>query len=239
MNNKIAFMIFPYLAEGIDFVLTNLTKVYSKEESEIYVFIDDEYHIKDRITDTRRFDLFFKTSKKYEVNTVVAKNRFTFCTGNYPEESKLKLLELFNRFLYVCNQSDAKWIVVLEDDVLVRKKITKFPTTDFTVASGGLCTGGIIYNREKLKMAIESYSEKELLSEMKDFPFYFAGDQLIKRVLIKRGLTFSWFQDHADGIRPEHTDAAVIHNIKDHYPPYYLEYRKWLSDEIQDNPMFT
>jgi hypothetical protein len=230
-------MFLPYLPEGIDYVLNNVRNVYTAEESNVFVFLDNEYKIQDRITDTRRLDLFLSIAKKYDVNIMISDNRFTYATVNFPEEGKLKMIELINRIIFACENSKSKWLCILEDDVLVRKKITKFPNTDFTVASGQLCTGGIIYNREKILNALKSYSSQELFEQMNGFALYFAGDRLVKNLLLNRGLTCSVFEDHADGIRPENTDAAIIHGIKDHYPPYYIEYRKYMESEIENNPM--
>lgn len=237
MNNTMAFMFSPYLPEGIDYVLSNIRNVYTADESDIFVFLDNEYVIKDRITNTKRLDLFLTITEKYDVNTIVSNGRFTYSTINFPEEGKLKMVELINRFIYACDNTNSKWIMTLEDDVLIRKKITKFPDTDFTIAKGGLCTGGIIFDREKLSSTLKSYTIDELLFIMQSYPFHFAGDQLIKYLLQNRGLSCSVFQDHADGIRPEDTEAAVIHCMKDHYPPYYIEYRKYMEGEIEKDPM--
>lgn len=237
MDNSVSFMFMPYLPEGIDYVLTNLRNVYTVEESDVFVFLDDEYKIQDRITNPKRLDLFLSIAKKHDVNVIVSTGRFTYATVNFPEEGKPKMIELINRIIFACENSKSKWLCILEDDVLIRKKITKFPPTDFTVAQGQLCTGGIIYDREKILNVLKSYSLEELFQQMNDYACYFAGDRLIKNLLCNRGLTFSTFQDHSEGLVSEDSDVAIVHGIKDHYPSYYMDYRKYMEGEIEIDPM--
>lgn len=238
-NNSIVFVLYPWLEEGLEFVLSNIRKVYDKNEAEIYVFLDDEYNIVDRITDKQKYDNFLKICNRYECIVRNSRNRvWANYSSSYSDESRKRLLEIINRYKIVCRESQAKWLITLEDDVYVRKKITKFPNTDFAFNKNRFFAGGSIVNREKFKDTLESYTDKQLLSYMDIFPFYFAGDQYIKRLLINRGLSYSVFEDHDDIPYVEEGDSAIIHNIKTHYPHYHIEYANFLSGTIDVNPMY-
>lgn len=227
-ENSIDFIYSPLFSEGVEFVLRNIRQVYSEKESKIYVWIDEDYILREQMV---------VISDKYQAKSIIAKDKYTWCSRLKPEESRPRLLEAIRRLQRTCEYSEAKWIMALEDDVLVRGRVVNFPSTGCATNPGGVASGGTLYDRKIIGDVLKSYSDEELLSYMNQSPYYFAGDQTMLRILTLNKISVSIFQDLADGIPPDQTDKPILHNIKTHYPPYWREYRQYLDGEIDYNPM--
>lgn len=228
MENKIDFYFNPLFKEGTEFVLQNLRNVYPSNISKVFVWIDDDYLIKDKIIDI---------ANKYEATPIRSTGKFTWCSDKNPAESRLRLLEWCRRLQKTAELSDAKWILYLEDDVLIRDKITNFPDTKLAINPGMVASGGSIYDRQSIIDVLGKYSNNELFKIMQPFPFYFAADRLMVQLYFDCNVPFSKFEDLADGIPPEKTDKPLLHNIKTHYPSYWKEYRNYLNGAEIDNPI--
>jgi hypothetical protein len=228
MENKIDFCFSPLFSEGTEFVLQNVRNVYPSNISKIFVWVDDDYLIKDKIIDI---------ANKYEATPIQSTNKFTWCSGVKPEESKPRLLEWCRRLQKSAELSSADWIMYLEDDVLVRGKVTQFPTTSAGINPGIVASGGSIHLASTIRTIFQKYSDDELLEIMKPFPLYFAGDRLLLKLYTDNGYEYSVLPELADGIPPEQTDKPVLHNIKTHYPSYWKEYRLFLDGHTNINPL--
>ena len=228
MENTIDFYFNPLFAEGTEFVLQNVRNVYSSDISKIFVWVDDDYIIKNEIIDI---------SRKHQATVIASSGKFTWCSSSNPSESKQRLLEWCRRLQNTAELSTAKWIMYLEDDVLVRGKVTQFPNTNAGINPGIVASGGSIHLANTIRTIFQKYSNDELLEIMKPFPLYFAADRLLLKLYTDNGYECSVLTELADGISPEQTDKPVLHNIKTHYPSYWQEYRLFLDGKTNINPI--
>jgi hypothetical protein len=228
MENTIDFIFHPLFAEGAEFVLKNVRNVYPSNISKIFVWVDDDYIIKDEI---------INIANKYEATAIQSTGKFTWCSSRKPEESKQRLLEWCRRLQKTAEESTAKWIMYLEDDVLVRDKIVNFPTTNAGINPGIVASGGSIHLVSTIRTIFQKYSNEELLEIMKPFPLYFAADRLLLKLYSDNEYEYSVLSDLADGIPPERTNKPILHNIKTHYPTYWKEYRLFLDGDTNINPL--
>jgi hypothetical protein len=228
MENTIDFFFNPLFKEGTEFVLQNVRNVYSSDISKIFVWIDNDYIIKNEIIDI---------TNKYKATAIQSTGKFTWCSSSNAIESKQRLLEWCRRLQKTAELSSAKWIMYLEDDVLVRGKVTQFPTTSAGVNPGIVASGGSIHLASTIRTIFQKYSNDELLEIMKPHPFYFAADRLLLKLYSDNGYEFSVLKQLADGIPPDQTDKPILHNIKTHYPSYWREYREYLNGKTNTNPM--
>lgn len=228
MNNTIDFHYNPLFKEGAEFVLKNVRNVYPKEVSNIFVWIDDDYIIKDEL---------ILIAEKYNAIPLISKNKFTWCNGNNPNESKPRLLEFFRRMYHSASLSTATWLMYLEDDVLVRNKILNFPRGNAGVNPGIVASGGSMHLTNTLRELFPKYSVEDFYKIMEKHPYHFAADRVLLKLYLDHAYEFSIFEDLADGIPPDMTDKPVLHNIKTHYPSYWREYREYLNGQTDINPM--
>lgn len=228
MENTIDFYFNPLFTEGAEFVLQNVRNIYPPSDSKIFVWIDDDYPIKNKIIDI---------TNKYNSTSMISTNKFTWCSRNNPEESKKRLLEFCRRFQKTAETSTAKWIMYLEDDVLIRDNVINFPETNAGINPGHVASGGSIHLTETIRNIFKKYSDDELLKIMNPNPLYWAADRLLLVLYSNNGYNYSIFSDLADGKAVGETDKPILHNIKTHYPPYWKEYRKYLDGELDNNPI--
>jgi hypothetical protein len=228
MENSIDFFFNPLFIEGTEYVLKNVRQVYPSNISKIFVWIDDDYFLKNEI---------ISIAKKYEATIVVSMNKFTWCSPSRPDESRLRLIEFCRRFQKTAGLSTARWIMYLEDDVLVRDKIVNFPNTDMGINPGNVASGGSIHLTECISGIFEKYSDDDLLKIMQPFPFYFAADRLLLKLCSECNYTYSVFSDLSDGVPPERSNKPILHNIKTHYPSKWKEYRLYLNGNLEINPL--
>ena len=228
MENTIDFFFNPLFKEGTEFVLQNVRNVYSSDISRIFVWVDDDYIIKNEIIDI---------SRKHQATAIASSGKFTWCNPGNKEESKLRLLEFLKRMKKTAELSNATWILYLEDDVLVKNKIVNFPDTKLGINPGDVASGGSIYDRKSILEVFSKYTDEALLNIMDTFPYHFAADRLMLKLYSDCNIEYSKFADLADGVNPDNTTKPIIHNVKTHYPSYWKEYRKYLNGENINNPL--
>lgn len=203
--NKITFIYHPYIYfESYKNVLSNVRKHYPtadvfiyfdsfREDVEKYRDVANEYGCKFNIREEKMF--YINKEDSIEVNTS-------------------KLTEWLNRIKYTCENSDAEWILQLEDDVVVKREIKQFPLMDVGTCRDYLRPGGgSIFKKEKFLNSIKKVNVSELIKTIPDASW--AGDWLLQNIFIINDVTFEEWVELAEPEYRDDTDHAIYHGYKD------------------------
>jgi len=118
----------------------------------------------------------YNISYKFESESSMANGRFNDFSGIYMYLQRLK---------ETCLEFDTDWVLLFEDDVLTKKKITKFPNTSL----GGLCANKF---REPLERYIKNINNNATI-----VGYGMCGGSIFKRkdFLICLDKIESWFDE--------------------------------------------
>jgi hypothetical protein len=187
--------------------IINIRKFYENEL--IDFFID---------SNNKRLSEYETICKKYNVDL----NIRNIHQGYIDREDSIdvnisKMLESHRRIYMTSLKSDSEWVLLLEDDILIKRKIKKWPSTDCgTNREYFKMGGGSIFRREKYIEAYESLGEIGLQQLIKqNHLLSWAGDEL-KRIMFDRiNATSEKWIELAEPDYFDKTDHAVFHGYKD------------------------
>lgn len=206
MENTISFNYSPYkYYRSFTNALENLRKHYPN--SDVFVYFD-----KDR-KDTDRYIQF---AQNLDCKIIIRENPLDYINRNDPTSvNKPKILEWYNRFIHTSKNTNSKWIMNMEDDVLIKRRIQKWPNTDCGTNREriGFLGGGSIFNREKFLSVVDKFDAGKVVDN--DHTASWAGDVLLKHMFLGNGLTYSRWEDIAEPNYFENTDHAVFHGYKE------------------------
>ena len=209
MENTIAFRYNPvnYKFSFLD-VIVNVRAHYKNED--IFVYLDDN-----------RDDLkFYKIiGKKYNLKIILRETHRTFINKNDSFDINLpKIKESIQRIYHTCTNTEAKWIINLEDDVHVKKRIDHFPTTDVGTnrPSVGFAGGGGIFLRTKFVEVYEEISDTQLIDMFKkNKNNIWATDIIMKRMYETSEFTSEKWVELAEPGYFENNPHSVFHGNKE------------------------
>ena len=203
MENTITFTYNPYFYfNSYTNVLENLKKHYPNEEVFIYF-------------DGGRADLnkYIEVSNYHKCNTYITQNDMGYLDRKDSYDiNNPKMQEWIRRLVHTCNNSNSKWIMLLEDDVLIKRKIKYWPDSDCGINRewGGFLGGGSIFKREKFLECINNVDVNQLIKDN-----HWAGDMLLKDLFLLSKSTYEKWIELAEPNYYENTDHAVFHGYKE------------------------
>ncbi len=171
-----------------------------------------------------------KFRKKFNCNFIVRKTVVGGLNQNNSLKENLpKMIEIFDRIYQTCINSKDEWVLILEDDVLIKQSIKIFPTKEggHSAAARGF-GGGSIFKRKKFIDVYDSIRNDSLEAIIRTEHHYsWAGDGLLYMLfnMDSPGCCEVW-NDHydlpydvSDNIISliKNTDYAVYHNYKELY----------------------
>ena len=209
-ENTIAFRYNPvkYKFSFLD-TIVNVRAHYKTED--IFIYLDDN-----------RDDLdFYQTiGKRYNLKIILRENHRTFIDRNEPIEVNLpKSIESINRVYHTCVNTSAKWIINLEDDVHVKRKIAHFPSADVGTNRDrniGFAGGGGIFLRTKFIEVFESITPEQMLTiHHHNHKYIWATDVMLKAMYSLVGYTSQKWREVAEPNYYDDTSHAIFHGNKD------------------------
>ena len=136
-----------------------------------------------------------------------------------PEINIPKVLESHYRIYNTCKKTDADWILLLEDDVLLKREIKRWPNADCGTnreMPTGFLGGGSIFRKSVYIRAYEFLGEAGLKEIIRtDGDCAWAGDVLKKHMLIGTGASYEKWIELAEPNYMDNTDHAVFHGYKE------------------------
>jgi hypothetical protein len=185
-------------------VIKNIRKFYQHET--IFVYTDSAVHNLSKIQEI---------SDKYSCNKIHSDIIMHYIEQKDPFDVNIqKMREWINRLINTCVNSDSTWVMLVEDDVLIKKQIESWPKSDCGTNRHdvGFLGGGSIFKREKFLEIINYYHIDEILH--KDHRAVWAGDVLLQYVFKENNATYEkWLELGEPGYFEG--SCSVFHGYKD------------------------
>lgn len=143
------------------------------------------------------------------------------------EVNTIKMYEFFDRMYDVSTRMNTKWIVRMEDDVYIRKPITRWPDTPAAGNSdaGGM-GGGSIFDRKTFIKLYENISYDYIESKCKENETNnFSADGILRWMFTENNLKYSKWREITEDWHDQDTDGAVHHGDKSLYDRSYMRKR--------------
>jgi len=205
MNNTLSFYYSPYIHfESFKNVLKNLRMHYTTED--VFIFMD-----------SFRSDLveYKEIADLYKCKFII-RDDFFFYTNSTDsiEVNTKKMIEVFNRFNYLCENTNSKWVLLLEDDVIVKRKIKYFPEADAGCAREySRPGGGAIFKRD---MFLECFGKTNIIDIINHIPdAHWAGDIIFEFLLKLNNKSWQQWNELAEPLLRDSLDHAIYHGYKD------------------------
>jgi hypothetical protein len=207
--DTISFFYNPHIYfESYKNVLSNLRKHYPSEE--VFIYLDD----------TRpNLDKYIEVAN---VNNCIANIRdnsfFYIDRKDSPGINIPKQVEFLNRLINICSNTESKWILILEDDVLIKRPIINFPHSDCgkNREDIGFLGGGSIFKRETFLKIFETHNEDSILKLIEsNRDACWAGDVLLKLLFNSIGARSEKWVELAEPNYFDDIDHAIYHGYKD------------------------
>lgn len=186
-------------------VLKNVKEYYS--DSEIFVYLDNN-----------RADLIPYIELALDYRCIVSvRNKYMYYIDrnehievNYP-----KMKEWINRLRMTCEEATAEWIMLLEDDVVVKRRVKHWPTADCGKNRHdiGFLGGGSVFRREVFLECLKKTDVADLI--LKDSTASWAGDFLLSLIFRNQNCTEEKWVELAEPGYWDDKDHAVFHGYKD------------------------
>ena len=208
MRNKLILLsstIIIFLMSGCGFKVVN--------QSELIDFYID--HNSDQIENYK------KVCEEYNVElTIRSRAQNGINRKNSMEQNLPKMLESQYRIYQTCLKTNSEWVMTLEDDVLIKRKIKNWPNSDCGINREYLKVGGggCIIKKDKYIKMYEYFEGEKLINLIKSNHTYsWAGDELKGRMWSECGFSYEKWIELAEPEYYDNTDHAVFHGYKDLY----------------------
>ena len=127
-----------------------------------------------------------------------------------------KLIEVFERIKYTCETTDSKWILIMEDDVLIKKPIENFPKADVgTCRNYNRPGGGSVFSRTVFLDSLKVADIPNIISMAGDNKW--AADDVLQNIFTKNNATFEVWEELAEPELRDEQPHSVYHGYKDLY----------------------
>ena len=205
MKNTIAFTYNPYLYfESYKNVLKNLRKHY--EDSDVFIYFDSN---RDDI------EKYKSIANDYNCFFIVRDGVMGYMNRNDSNDINLpKMIEWTERLKNTCENTNADWILLLEDDVIVKRKALEFPKVECGTNREFFRTGGgSIIKREVL---LNSIKNTDIPTTIKTIPnTAWAGDLLLEHIFRNNNVKYEKWKELAEPGYYDNIDHAIYHGYKD------------------------
>lgn len=206
MDNTITFFYNPYTYfESYKNVLHKVRCYYKK--SDIFIYMDKNRN------DLQKYNTI---SFDYNCNLVVRESEVFYIDRKDTTNNNIpKMVELLNRIKNTCENTSSKWVLILEDDVLIKRKINYFPNSDCGINrdDAGFLGGGSIFKREKF---LDSLKNTDIVDVMNnDHTASWAGDVMLKYIFLNNNSTYEKWLELAEPGYNDNGDYAIYHGYKE------------------------
>jgi hypothetical protein len=207
--DTISFFYNPYIYfESYKNVLFNLRKHYPSED--VFIYFDD----------TRpNLNKYVEVANENNCIANIRDNSFFYIDRkDSPGINIPKQVEFLNRLINICSNTESKWILILEDDVLIKRPIINFPHSDCgkNREDIGFLGGGSIFKRETFLKIFETHNEDSILKLIEsNRDACWAGDVLLKLLFSSIGARSQKWVELAEPNYFDDTDHAIYHGYKD------------------------
>jgi len=205
-DNSILFFYNPYkYLKSFDNVLYNVRIHYPTSDIDVYF-------------DSFREDLqpYIEVAKNYKCNFNIRSNMLYYIHRNDPFKiNQSKMLEWVERLRISCENSTAKWVLLLEDDVLIKRAICNFPDSDCGTNRKdiGFTGGGSIFKREKFLESLLKCNLENIIESVHNASW--AGDVLLKSIFLLNSCSYEKWVELAEPNYFDDIDHAIYHGYKD------------------------
>jgi hypothetical protein len=205
MKDTIAFIYNPYLYfESYKNVLNNLRKHYPN--SDVFIYFD-----------SFRDDSQIYRDVAYEHNCIFNIRQQKMFYVHKEDSIKInepKLIEWLNRLTNTCKNTDADWILLLEDDVIVKRKIKHFPSVDVGTNRNYFRTGGgAIFKKEIFLDSIKKVDISHMINTIPNASW--AGDLLLEHIFRNNNVKYEKWIELAEPEYYDNVDHAIYHGYKE------------------------
>ena len=207
MEHTISFIYSPYIYfESYKNVLNNVRQHYPT--ADIFIYFDS---FRDDIEKYKKIAVEYNSKFIISEKHIFYTNREDSIETNTP-----KLLEVFDRMKHACETSDSNWVLILEDDVLIKRPIEYWPNGDV-----GTCRnyfrpgGGSIFNRNKFLQSLKTANINNIIRNVQDA--HWAADVVLENVFKSNNAKFEEWIELAEPDHRDNLDHAVYHGYKDLY----------------------
>jgi hypothetical protein len=185
----------------------NVRKFYPNELIDFYID-----------SNSNKLEEYKNICYKFNVKINIRTNHQGYINRKDPIEINLpKILESHYRIYNTCKTSTPEWIMLLEDDVLIKRKINHFPKSDCGINRDnvGFLGGGSVFRRNVFLKIYEDLGEDKLKNIIKHNHLYsWAGDALKKKIFIDAGASYEKWIELAEPGYYDDIDHAVFHGYK-------------------------
>jgi hypothetical protein len=168
---------------------------------------------------TPRINDYEKMADDYNCNFIFRDRVQGFMDRKHHIEDNIdKMLESHYRLYDTCRRYTHDWVILLEDDVYLRKRIEKFPNADCgkNRHDCGFLGGGSILNREAFLKIYEAETEDGLRKIIEEsHMFSWAGDALKRHLFHKHGFSDEKWLELGEPGYFDGESCSVFHGYKD------------------------
>jgi hypothetical protein len=206
---KICFNYNPYVYyESYKNVLNNVRKYYPT--ADIFIYFDEFRQ------DIKKYK---EVSDLYNCNFNIRKDEFFYIEQNKGVENAIpRTYEWLMRLKHSCQNTDAEWLLLLEDDVLIKREIKYFPKSDFgTNREFFRPGGGSIINIKKFLEVLDGIDFiKKIVNDLSSnlTQDWMHGDMMLQTLFQSVSTQEKWIELAEPGYY-DNTDHAIYHGYKD------------------------
>jgi hypothetical protein len=208
MKNSVTFNYNPYIhLDAFKYSLNTVREHYPTSDIFVHFYVGR--------TDR---DPFQSVSEEYSCKFILRDEPSVFISRKDAIETNIpKMIESANRWKYTCDNTDAEWVLLMEEDVIIKRPIVTFPTADVGVCRSDYTRpgGGAVFNRKKFIEAMEKVDIVDIMYHVHDG--YWASDVVLEHIFRRNGCTFEEWMEYADKGYRDHLPHAVYHGYKDLY----------------------
>jgi hypothetical protein len=205
MKDTIAFTYNPYLYfESYKNVLENLRKHY--KDFDVFIYFD---------SNREDVEKYKSIANDYNCFFIVREESMGYMNRNDSYDiNKPKMIEWFDRIKYTCENTNAEWVLILEDDVIIKRKIQHWPSKDVgTNREYFRVGGGAIFKREVFLDSIKKVHISYMIKNIPDATW--AGDVLLEHIFRNNNVEYEKWSELAEPEYYDNTAHAIYHGYKD------------------------
>jgi formyltetrahydrofolate synthetase len=207
MNNTISFIYVPYIHfEAYKYSLQNLREHYP--ESDVFIYFDS---FRDDIEKYKEIAL------EYNCKFILRDEKVFYTDRNDSFEiNSKKMIEISKRLIHSCENTNSEWMMIFEEDVIIKKKIENFPKADVGTARYYFRPGGgSVFKRLAYLDAIKKADIPKIMETTINGSW--AADVVLENVFRLNEATFEEWEELAEAGHRDNLPHSVYHGYKDLY----------------------
>jgi len=208
MSNTIAFNFQDSIyIHSFENCIKNVRKYYENQLIDFYID-----------SNSNRIEQYTDICRIYNVEITIRDRHQGYINRNDSFDINIpKILESHYRIYNTCKKAKSDWIMLLEDDVLIKRLIINWPKAQCgTNREYFKNAGGSIFKREMYINVYENIGEAGLEKIIKtNHTYSWAGDELKQKLFTDAGISYEKWIELAEPNYNDDTDHAVFHGYKD------------------------